>query len=424
MASNELRSRRATPALLVLLLSGVALIPAAWGGPVIHVSRSTVAFGYVAQNFASPVQPVFITNTGDAALNMAQVSIAGARAGDFTLSGTCATPSSLAPGRQCRIDIVMQSSAPRATPFAATLVIQSDATPAETSVTLTGTVDPTVVGVPILVPTPAYVDFGEHPVGSPASQLVLTIFNATALFNFKITALVFAGGNAADFSLVSPCADDKKLSVGQSCAITVTFNPQDTGPRSTELLIGLAGTGVTQGATADYSYSITGFGKVGTLTQPVTVVEYYNQALDHYFITWVPNEIAVLDAGIAIKGWTRTGKSFRTYPTAQTGTASVCRFYIPPAKGDSHFFGRGTVECTATGQKNPTFELEDPAFMQMYLPDAGVCPPNTVEVYRVFSNRLDANHRYMVDPSVRDEMVARGWLAEGDGPHLVVMCAP
>jgi len=25
---------------------------------------------------------------------------------------------------------------------------------------------------------------------------------------------------------------------------------------------------------------------------------------------------------------------------------------------------------------------------------------------------------------VRDQMVARGWLAEGDGPDLVVMCAP
>jgi len=25
---------------------------------------------------------------------------------------------------------------------------------------------------------------------------------------------------------------------------------------------------------------------------------------------------------------------------------------------------------------------------------------------------------------VRDQMVAKGWLAEGDGPNMVVMCAP
>ena len=71
------------------------------------------------------------------------------------------------------------------------------------------------------------------------------------------------------------------------------------------------------------------------------------------------------------------------------------------------------------------FVLEDPAFMQMYLPAAGVCPANTTQVYRVFSNRPDANHRYMVDRTIRDDMVAvRHWLAEGDGPDLVVMCAP
>jgi hypothetical protein len=45
-------------------------------------------------------------------------------------------------------------------------------------------------------------------------------------------------------------------------------------------------------------------------------------------------------------------------------------------------------------------------------------------VYRVFNNRRDANHRYMTDRNMRDLMMANGWLAEGDGPDLVVMCAP
>lgn len=156
---------------------------------------------------------------------------------------------------------------------------------------------------------------------------------------------------------------------------------------------------------------------------PTNVVEFYNASLDHYFITWVTQEISDLDNGVH-KGWTRTGQSFKTYTTTQTGTSPVCRYYIPPALGDSHFFGRGTAECNATGQKNPSFVLEDPAFMQMFLPVAGVCAANTVEVYRVFSNRPDANHRYMTDPAIRAQMVAKGWLAEGDGPDLVVMCAP
>jgi hypothetical protein len=45
-------------------------------------------------------------------------------------------------------------------------------------------------------------------------------------------------------------------------------------------------------------------------------------------------------------------------------------------------------------------------------------------VYRVFSNRADANHRYMVDRTLRDLMAAKGWQIEGDGPDAVVMCAP
>jgi len=156
----------------------------------------------------------------------------------------------------------------------------------------------------------------------------------------------------------------------------------------------------------------------------VNVVEYYNAVLDHYFITWRPDEQANLDAGNTPTRWTRTGYGFKAYTIAVAGASPVCRYYIPPPFGDSHFFGRGTAECEATGAQHPSFELEDPAFMQMFLPVVGACPANTTPIYRVFSNRADANHRYMTDRAVRDMMVARGWVAEGDGPDLVVMCAP
>ncbi|MDQ6619462.1 MAG: S8 family peptidase [Pseudomonadota bacterium] len=156
----------------------------------------------------------------------------------------------------------------------------------------------------------------------------------------------------------------------------------------------------------------------------VTVVEYYNATLDHYFITWVPGEMATLDAGITIKGWKRTGATFKVYAGAQSGTSPVCRYYLPPAYGDSHFFGRGTAECAQTGIQNPGFVLESADFMDVFLPVNGTCGTGTLPVYRVFSQRVDANHRYMVDRATRDAMVARGWLAEGDGPDRVVMCVP
>ncbi|MFO1315370.1 MAG: S8 family serine peptidase [Burkholderiales bacterium] len=157
---------------------------------------------------------------------------------------------------------------------------------------------------------------------------------------------------------------------------------------------------------------------------PVTLVEYYHAGLDHYFVTWVAAEIALLDAGTTIKGWARTGRSIPALMNAVAGTSAVCRIYIPPGKGDGHFFGRDAAECAGTMAKNPTFVLESAAFFHLYPPSAGQCAMGTMPVYRVYSNRADANHRYTTDRVVRDGMVAKGWLVEGDGPDFVVMCAP
>jgi len=153
------------------------------------------------------------------------------------------------------------------------------------------------------------------------------------------------------------------------------------------------------------------------------IVESYNASLDHYFITYVADEIAKLDNG-TFKGWARTGLSFNAFATTQSGTSAVCRIYIPPGKGDGHFFGRDANECDGTMAKNPTFILESSTLFHLYPPTLGNCATGQVPVYRVFSNRADANHRYATSRTVRDQMVGKGWLAEGDGADTVVMCAP
>ena len=63
-------------------------------------------------------------------------------------------------------------------------------------------------------------------------------------------------------------------------------------------------------------------------------------------------------------------------------------------------------------------------FMHMTLPAAGACPAGTTPIYRVFSNRAGRQ------PPLHDRSRGarpdgrEGWIAEGDGPDLVVMCAP
>jgi hypothetical protein len=167
--------------------------------------------------------------------------------------------------------------------------------------------------------------------------------------------------------------------------------------------------------------------ETGTMTaRAVTSTEFYNPSLDHYFISSLAPDIDALDSG-QISGWMRTGSSFGVYPSQMAGSASVtpvCRIIIPPPFGDSHFFGRSVQECADTLTKFPFMSQETPDAFFVTLPAAGVCPEGTVPVYRVFSNRMDANHRYMTDRLLRDQMVMMGWIAEGDGPDLVVMCAP
>ncbi len=167
---------------------------------------------------------------------------------------------------------------------------------------------------------------------------------------------------------------------------------------------------------------------------PVTVIEYYDAVRDHYFITSLQPDIDVLDLQI-IPGWTRTGQSFGAYATLDSsgpGGQPVCRFYIPPELGNSHFFSASLAECAAILQlklTNPLYAgyiYETPQAFFIGLPDTvtGACPIATVPVYRLWNQRADSNHRYTIDPATKAAMIARGYTPEGYGPDAVAMCAP
>jgi len=88
------------------------------------------------------------------------------------------------------------------------------------------------------------------------------------------------------------------------------------------------------GATANATKSITVAS--GTVTTPVTVVEFYNASLDHYFITYVADEIAKLDNG-TFKGWARTGLSFNAFATTQSSSSNpASRRREPPLHDVAH----------------------------------------------------------------------------------------
>ena len=136
-------------------------------------------------------------------------------------------------------------------------------------------------------------------------------------------------------------------------------------------------------------------------------------------------DITALDTG-QFKGWSRTGFTFKAYPQATGNANPVCRFYILPAQGDSHFYSASPTECAQTHAKFPAFVEESTNVMYIDLPDttSGGCPAGDGPVYRVWDQRADSNHRYTTDPAIRAQMVAKGWIAEGYGPDQVIMCSP
>jgi hypothetical protein len=162
------------------------------------------------------------------------------------------------------------------------------------------------------------------------------------------------------------------------------------------------------------------------------VVEFYNETLDDYFFTPAPLEIQVLDNGV-LPGWRRTGLTFLAYSdpsVAPSGASPVCRFYVLPQFGDSHFYSADPAECArVVADFADKWVEENSTLFYIQIPNTttGACPSNTRPVYRFVNNANPLHHRYTVEVDVRDAIRSDGgWLQEGYGspPAQTVMCSP
>lgn len=157
------------------------------------------------------------------------------------------------------------------------------------------------------------------------------------------------------------------------------------------------------------------------------VVEFYNAALDNYFITANANEAAAIDGGAAGPGWVRTGETFMS-----GGSTPVCRFYGSISPGpNSHFYTVIPAECQSL--KDSQFGPSDPRRQTVKSwnfesldfvstpPTGAICPAGTMPVYRAYNNGaargIDSNHRITASYTAIQQVVALGWKYEG-----VVMC--
>jgi len=156
-------------------------------------------------------------------------------------------------------------------------------------------------------------------------------------------------------------------------------------------------------------------------------VEYYYQAWNFYFITSIPAEIAALDGGAFGGVWLRTGQQFNVYSTANppAGATTVWRFFSTSfAPKSSHFYTDIVSEYNSL-LANPNWQLEGPVFNTPPPAADGTCPAGSIPIYRLYNNGMGGapNHRFTTDPSLRAQMIAQGWAAEGFGIG-VVFCSP
>jgi hypothetical protein len=166
---------------------------------------------------------------------------------------------------------------------------------------------------------------------------------------------------------------------------------------------------------------------IGVPPPPIRVVavEFYHAGYDHYFVAASAQDISDLDNGVH-PGWSRTNYVFDVWDRAGGNTNPVCRYYIPPGYGDSHFFSASPEECAIALVKFPFLVKETDAAFYIALPDTttGACASDEVPVYRLWNGRTDSNHRYTTSVTIKSLMIANGYVAEGYGPDQVDMCAP
>lgn len=157
----------------------------------------------------------------------------------------------------------------------------------------------------------------------------------------------------------------------------------------------------------------------------VVVVEFYNPALDHYFMTASPYEIAILDGGNP-PGWERTGLTFLAYAAAGAGRNPVCRYY--QRDNNSHFYSADPAQCALVSSMFPDWVFESSNVFYVGLPNqsTGACPAGTRPVYRFYHAPV-VNHRFPAELTVAKSLTGEpGWIPEGygGGPQYPAMCSP
>jgi hypothetical protein len=208
--------------------------------PLVSLSPASLNFGTQVIFNPGRRQTVVLTNTGDALLSIAGITVVGTNATDFTQTNTCGT--SVAVAATCTITVEFRPSAINTR--SAEIGITDNSGSANQTVSLSGT-GTQVVLQPSL-------NFGRVTVGTPSTGRSVTLANI-ANTTVNLSGIAITGPNASDFAQTNTCT--ATVPPGKKCSFTVIFTPSAKGTRTAALAVTDDGGGSPQ------TVSLTGTGK-------------------------------------------------------------------------------------------------------------------------------------------------------------------
>jgi cytochrome c553 len=192
-----------------------------------------VAFADTQVGGSAAVHTTTLSNSGNAALTIATLTLGGGQPGDFVVGGTCAANGVVAPGASCTITTAFKPVAAGARGADLLLVTDSGA---QFHLALNGNGVAVAVGTPSLAIAPQSFDFGAVVVGgtAPTRRFTLTNTGAAAL---TLASAAYTGPFAAVADSTGCAAFPITLAPGASCDLVVRYTPVNAGASSGSVAI-------------------------------------------------------------------------------------------------------------------------------------------------------------------------------------------
>jgi hypothetical protein len=197
--------------------------------PEYSLSPTSIAFGGQALNLASDARAVILSSIGGSTLSISSIALTGTNPGQFSQSHNC--PSTLPPGSTCSVSVIFRPTSTGSKTASLTVVAADGA--GTKQVALSGTGVKSAMSF-----SPTSLSFGNQAKGTNSAAKTVMIIN-TGTVVLPILSIKFGGTNPGQFKQTNDCP--AQVLVGESCTVSVTFNPTSRGTKSASLKITAGG---------------------------------------------------------------------------------------------------------------------------------------------------------------------------------------